>query len=153
MSVVANDQILAQKCREASPEVFQDLFSWNKTKEKQDQDFIYVPCKSVKKSSINRFLANTAIELMLWEKLKIPNHVRFPNLPSELIYGSLSDRTHLPSNLRAVFISNYAEKSIKDFFGYVSALYKLSIEDFSEEEAAAAVDEAAESDVKNDSNL
>jgi hypothetical protein len=97
---------------------------------------IYIPLKDIKMTNINRFLQDKEARKLLWIAMKIPTDIEFPILPNEMLYGYLSDRTHLPRTMEVIFISNLAEKNYKDFFVYLASSYKLSSEEFSEEEAS-----------------
>ena len=91
-------------------------------------------------TDVNRLLCIAEVRKAIWEKLNIPENVEFPIFPNEVLYGRLSDPTHLPPNLKAIFISNKVEAAYKQFFIFIVANYKLHVEEYSEEEAAAAAE-------------
>ena len=88
-------------------------------------------------TDVNKLLSVHLVQ-QKFEKLYLPENVEFPIFPNEVLwYGSLSDPTHLTTNLRTISISNKADQAYKQFFGFIVSKYKLQ-EEYSEEEAASA---------------
>jgi hypothetical protein len=108
---------------------------------KQDKGTrVYFSQKDPKCTDVNKLLCIAEVRKAIWKKLNIPENIEYPMFPNEVLYGRLSDPTHFPSNLRAILISNKADPAYKEFFSFVVFKYKLQVEEYSEEEAAAAAE-------------
>ena len=136
VDIIAGDQALSaaiQSLPVASPYFFKVF--------KQDKGTkVYFSLKDPKMSDVNKLLCVAEVQKAVWEKLNIPENIEFPIFPNEVLYGRLSDPTHLPPNLRAIFISNKADPGYKQFLSFIVSNYKLQIEEYSEENAAAAAE-------------
>jgi hypothetical protein len=129
---VTSNQTLASTVKELSSYDFGKVFLADKVTGK------FYPLKDVKMTNVNKFLRNNQIRQLLWEELEIPKNVEFPIFPSEILYGILSERTHVPPLLREVFVPSNAENEYKVFFKHLASNYNLRLQEFSEEEASAA---------------
>ena len=89
-----------------------------------------------KMTRINEALSVDDVRKLVWKALGFDESVQLPSFPSDLLYGRLSEMLHLPK-FRSILISDTEDEGYKVFFLTLVSHYKLTSEEFSEEEAVA----------------
>ena len=107
------------------------MFSVNKI----DKSIVLKP--NTKMSHVNKVLSHSDVKVVVWASLGYDESVVLPSFPNDVLYGRLSEMLHQPK-YRSIFLSNRTDSEYKAFISAAVAKYDLAIEEYSEEEAAAA---------------
>jgi len=111
---------------------------------------ISTPKLNPKMSNINKMFECEEIQLAIWDELEIPRTIKLPKFPLSILYGRISEMLHLP-DIRLLYISDKADQGFKTFFNYIATFSdNIPIEEYSEDEAAAA---RAETGIESDDDL
>ena len=98
---------------------------------------IPIPKPYPKMSHINNALRYSEVKDIVWTTLGFDKSLVLPSFPNDILYGRLSEMLHDP-RYRQILLSDKEDPVYKLFFTTVVNKYELSIEEYSEEEAAAA---------------
>lgn len=148
--VICNDLKIIELLRSKHTAVFKDLFdvvkpSNNKSKTgteygKSDNSSPAISTTTAKlipkMTRINEALSFDDVRKLVWVALGFDENVQLPSFPSDLLYGRLSEMLHVPK-FWSILTSDTEDEGYKSFFFMVVSHYKLTSEEYSEEEAAA----------------
>ncbi len=80
-------------------------------------------------------LKHDSLRAYIWNIIGIDPDIRLPMLPTDMLYGSVSDLMHSPT-FQYILISNHMPKDLVAFYDAVAKAYKRSLQVYSEEDAA-----------------
>lgn len=93
-----------------------------------------------KMSSINKVLRVSSVWAVVVSEFKLGDGIIFPDFPSNMLYGALSESIHNP-DLTKVIVSNRSESDYKLFFNRAAKFCDRSFLEFNEENSESETEE------------
>ena len=91
-------------------------------------------------SAIDRAVRIPAMQAAVWEHFRFEQHVEYPVLSNDLLYGTLSAGVHIKL-FKQVFVSDMADESYKEFLRAVGNYFCRKVVEYSEMDASTYEDE------------
>ena len=91
-------------------------------------------------SAIDRAVRLPGMRAAVWEHFRFEQHVEYPVLSSDLLYGTLSAGVHIQL-FKHVFVSDMADESYKEFLRAVGNYFCQKVVEYSEMDASTYEDE------------
>ena len=91
-------------------------------------------------SAIDKTVRIPAMQVAVWKHFRFEQHVEYPALRGDLLYGTLSNAVH-NKVYKEISVSDMADDSYKRFLGLLGKIYLQTVVEYSEMDASTYEDE------------
>ena len=91
-------------------------------------------------SAIDKTVRIPVMRAAVWEHFRFEQHVEYPVLSGDLLYGTLSNAVH-NKVFKQIPVSDMADDSYKKFLGVLGKIYLQTVDEYSEMDASTYEDE------------
>ncbi len=91
-------------------------------------------------SAIDRAVRIPVMQAAVWEHFRFEQHVKYPELSGDLLYGTLFNAVH-NKVFKQIPVSDMADDSYKRFLGVLGKRYLQTVDEYSEMDASTYEDE------------
>ncbi len=91
-------------------------------------------------SAIDRAVRNSVMQVAVWEHFRFKQHVEYPVLSSDLLYGTVSAGVHTKV-FKHIHVSDMADDYYKEFLRALGDYFRQTVVEYSEVDASTYEDE------------